>query len=275
MTRRVIHHGEAVLTDHPGNAGRQKGLAQARVAEQQQVLCTGTEVPGKPAADLQIPLRRLPGRARQTVSVGGVPAQLEGIKALRADIQQVGQLGDLLPGVVAAQTGAHGPVGPEACVAAPGAPGLFLQIVGRIAHSLQKLPPAALEGQILIPDGVDGGNGILPLPQSPGDDLAHGAAQAAVDIRQLRLPAKQTLLPLPELLGPALLVLIKAGHGPTENFTVIGHRVPSFTTSYTFPCGNRFYPASGPEARRTFWRRPAGPPPAYASRFRASGGGSH
>lgn len=73
----------------------------------------------------------------------------------------------------------------------------------------------------------------VPAPlQGPGDDLAHGAAQAAVDVRQLRLPGKQLLLTLPELPGPVLLILVKAGHGPAENFSVVGHGVPSFTDLY-------------------------------------------
>ena len=128
----------------------------------------------------------------------------------------------------------------EPGVAASGAPGLLLQIVGGVAQSREELLTAALEGQILVPDGVDGGNGILPLPQSPGDDLAHGAAQAAVDVRQLRLPGKQLLLTLPELPGPALLILIKAGHGPAENFTVIGHRVPLLYHFIYFPMRESF-----------------------------------
>ena len=40
------------------------------------------------------------------------------------------------------------------------------------------------------------------------------------------------LLTLPELPGPALLILVKAGHGPAENFSVVGHGVPSFTALY-------------------------------------------
>ena len=79
---------------------------------------------------------------------------------------------------------------------------------------------------------MDGGHRVLPPLQGPGDDLAHGAAQAAVDVRQLRLPGKQLLLTLPELPGPALLILVKAGHGPAENFSVVGHGVPSFTALY-------------------------------------------
>ena len=232
MPRRVVHHGEAVLADHPGDAGGQKRLAQARRAEQQQILLPGAEVPGEGLADLQIPLGRLPGGAGQAAPVRGIVVQAEGIKALGADVQHVGQLRDLLPGVVAAQAGAHGAVRQEPGVAAPGAPGLLLQIVGRIAQSRKELPPAALEGQILVPDGVDGGHRVLAPLQSLGDDLAHGAAQAAVDVRQLRLPGKQLLLTLPELPGPALLILVKAGHGPAENFSVVGHGVPSFTDLY-------------------------------------------
>ena len=117
-------------------------------------------------------------------------------------------------------------------VAASGAPGLLLQIVGGTAQSRKDLPPAALEGQILVPDGVDGGHRVLASLQGLGNDLAHGAAQAAVDVRQLRLPGKQLLLTLPELPGPALLILVKAGHGPAENFPVVGHGVPSFTDLY-------------------------------------------
>lgn len=65
MPRRVVHHGEAVLADHPGDAGGQKRLAQARRAEQQQILLPGAEVPGEGLADLQIPLGRLSGGAGQ------------------------------------------------------------------------------------------------------------------------------------------------------------------------------------------------------------------
>lgn len=96
----------------------------------------------------------------------------------------------------------------------------------------EELLTAALEGQILVPDGVDGRHRVPAPLQGPGDDLAHGAAQAAVDVRQLRLPGKQLLLTLPELPGPALLILVKAGHGPAENFSVVGHGVPSFTDLY-------------------------------------------
>lgn len=88
--------------------------------------------------------------------------------------------------------------------------GLLLQIVGGVAQSREELLTAALEGQILVPDGVDGGHRVLAPLQSPGNDLTHGAAQAAVDVRQLRLPGKQLLLTLPELPGPALLILVKA-----------------------------------------------------------------
>ena len=48
MARRIVYHREAILADHPCDAGREEGLAQPRCAEQQQILPPRTEAVSYP-----------------------------------------------------------------------------------------------------------------------------------------------------------------------------------------------------------------------------------
>ena len=53
-----------------------------------------------------------------------------------------------------------------------------------------------MQGEILIPDHPDGGQGIRATPQGGGDDLAHGTPDLPLDALQLRTLLIDLLLPL-------------------------------------------------------------------------------
>ena len=270
MARRIVYHREAILADHPCDAGREEGLAQPRCAEQQQILPPRTEAGSKVPAQVQVPLGVFPWGAGQAATIRGIPVQLEGIKALAADVQHPAQLPDLLLCIVFFQAAAQA-VAPIAGITAQGAAGLFRQVILRIAQLGQQLRPAPLQGEILIPDHPDGGQGIRATPQSGGDDLAHGTPDLPLDALQLRTLLIDLLLPLALLLLTALLVLVKAQGGLTQHLSVVCHGVFLLTTSCISPYGSR---PSSPPAGRACGCRSGGPPPPCASRFRASGGGS-
>ena len=182
--RRVVHHGEAALRHGAGDAGREEGLAQPRRAGEEQVAeVEPAELPGIAGAHVEDKLHVLPGgEGLPRPGQGGVVVQGEGVKGLLPQIQQLGQLPDLLLGAQRLKAGAH--IGPHpAGVAALGAGGLVVQGVGGIAVLGQQRRLLRLEAQVFIPDYTDGGHRIAAVPQGGGDDLGDGAPQFPVDGR--------------------------------------------------------------------------------------------
>ena len=94
----VIDHGVPLLADLPGDGGGQVGLAQPRRAEEQEVRRALPELVGKIPADVIDRLHMLPdGDADSRVIPVRIPVCGEGVEALVAQVQHLGQLFLLFP----------------------------------------------------------------------------------------------------------------------------------------------------------------------------------
>ena len=225
MLRRVVYHAEAPFADHPGDAGGQEGLAQPRLAHQQQVVAAGGELPGVVLTHVVVALHVLPGGQLPLAPLRAVPVKGEGLKALAAQIQQLRQFLQLGPLIILPQAAAHLTVLIPG-VAAQGAGGLLLQIVRRIAHAGQQLGPLALQLQIFVPQHPHRRQRIHAPPQGRGDQLGHGGAQLLLDLPQLRFRGVEPVPPAGKVRPAALLVLLEPGQRLTHDPSVVCHCVP-------------------------------------------------
>ena len=151
----VVHHREPLLRHAAGNAGGQERLAQAGSPGEKQVFkVEAAELLGIVETHLVHQLHVLPGGgAPFGPEAGAVIVHPEGVEGLLPQIQQLGQLPDLLLGAQLFQTLAHlGP--PPAGVPALGAGGLVVQGVLGQAQGPQQHRPLLLDLQILVPKFV-------------------------------------------------------------------------------------------------------------------------
>lgn len=86
MCGTFIADAEPLLGHTSGDAGGQEGLAQARIADEQQIFRLSAEVPDEPAAAFQIPLHDHPGAGPVgPVGLFGIVIQPEIPEILRTD----------------------------------------------------------------------------------------------------------------------------------------------------------------------------------------------
>ena len=93
MHRCLIHHAIAPIGHRPGDAGRQKGLSQARIAVEEQIARLHSEALGIPAAGLKGTSHNRPGADPQIgVRLVGVIAEAEALEGLPGGAGEEGQL---------------------------------------------------------------------------------------------------------------------------------------------------------------------------------------
>ena len=184
VPRRVIYHGEALAADLSGDGGGQVGLSQPRTAEQQQVGRFFSKIVRIFHAGVVHPLHVLPGRLGfSRCPLVGIPVGVKGVKALAAQIQQLGKLLALFLHIVGFQAAAH-LAAPVARVIAEGAKGRILQCVVRQAQLRQQHLPFCLQAEVFFPQALDFRQRVLSPPQSGGHHPAGRAAQLILNFPQ-------------------------------------------------------------------------------------------
>ena len=184
MTGSIIHHRKALAADLSRNGGGKMGLTQSRTAEKQQIGRPFSEIMGILYTGIVHPLHMLPcglGLTRRPLI--RIPVRVEGVKALAAQIQQLGKLLALLLHIVYLQAPAD-LAAPVAGIAAQGTQRRFLQSRLRQPQLRQQGFPLRLQIEILFLQALDLRQRVLPPPQSRRQNPAGGAAQLLVDLPQ-------------------------------------------------------------------------------------------